>query len=88
MDSVEQILNLIVYVFEWWVIFAVASSIISHYKGRGWFAGLVWGALLGIIGLIVVLAQPRAGIPCPSCTSPVNPRAKVCPTCRRDINPA
>jgi hypothetical protein len=86
-DAGAQLAGLIAGIIAWWIIFAIASSIISHYKGRGWFAGLLWGGLLGPFGLLVVLVQPRGGVPCPSCASPVNPKAKVCPTCRRDIQP-
>jgi Protein of unknown function (DUF2510) len=37
-----------------WVFFAVLGGLIAHYKNRKVVEGALWGALLGVIGVIIV----------------------------------
>lgn len=53
--------------FWWNVAFVVVGALIGWWKGR-LLEGIVWGAVLGPIGWIVVLLRPRpkpAGMPPP-----------------------
>jgi hypothetical protein len=68
-----------------WALFitlacALVGAFIGWAKGR-WLAGLVWGALLGPIGWLVI-ALSRSGHPeCPECGRRNVPAAKVCRHC-------
>ncbi len=76
------------------MVFGLIGVVIGERKGRP-FAGFVFGALLGPIGWVVVLLGPDLKAQqeatrlrkCPYCAELVQPDAKVCKHCGRDIAP-
>ena len=55
-----------------WVLCAVTGAIISNGKNRGALDGFMWGAVLGIIGVIIVI-----------CEKPGAPKGMYTATCAR-----
>ena|ERR1700678_2067315 len=49
-------------------------------------SGLVWGALLGPIGWIIVYFLPHRGPKCPECLAPIAPDARKCRHCGSQSN--
>lgn len=82
-----------------WIVMGFIGMAIGSSKGRGGF-GFLMGLLLGFIGWIIVAVMPEAkqapttvaGTPtnvvCPHCRAPIDRRASVCATCRRDVKPS
>ena len=68
-----------------WVLLAVACAWIARTKRRDLVGHLLGGLLLGPLWLLVVVALPKAGDPCPSCREPIDPMATACPHCQRPI---
>jgi DNA-directed RNA polymerase subunit RPC12/RpoP len=69
-------------IFFWLIIGAVVGGLIGATRNNVG-SGVVWGALLGPIGWIIVLCldnRPR----CWQCKEPVNPGARRCPHCGYD----
>ena len=50
--------------FWWSLVFLAVGALLGWWRGRLW-EGLVWAALLGPIGWIVILARPRRAGPPP-----------------------
>ena len=78
------------------VLFAVIGGAIWRQKGGNVAFGALIGALLGLIGIgILVFVKPSANEPaahnatreCPHCKSQMRRDASVCPHCRRDSEP-
>lgn len=68
-------------------ILGLIGSIIGKHKGRTG-AGFLFGALLGPIGWMVIWLGPNMrSRKCPFCAEWVQPDARVCKHCRRDIVP-
>jgi len=44
--------------FWWNVLFIAVGALLGWWRGR-WVEGVVWAAVLGPIGWIVILAKPR-----------------------------
>src|SRR5665811_1329100 len=66
------------------VLFGIPSGIIGARKGMA--GGGFWlGFLLGPIGLIIALVARGNRIPCSSCKELIQPDAKVCPRCQREV---
>lgn len=63
---------------------AVIGALLGMAKGR-WLWGLVWGAVLGPIGWIIVLLSSAVQSPCPECAKPNPPRLKRCRHCGVDL---
>jgi hypothetical protein len=45
--------------FWWTLLFMVVGALLGWWRGR-WVEGVVWAAVLGPIGWIVIVAKPRA----------------------------
>lgn len=59
---------------------ALIGALLGVAKGR-WLAGLVWGAVLGPIGWIVIVLSKTGFAECPECSRGNMPNAKVCRHC-------
>ena len=78
----------------WVIISGLVGKLIGDRKGRGG-AGLLFGALLGPIGWLIILVGPDLKAEqeaarlrkCPFCAELVQREAKVCKHCGRDITP-
>ena len=71
-------------IFIWLIIGAVVGGLIGATRNNVG-SGIVWGALLGPIGWIIVLCldnRPK----CPECKEPVNEGATRCPHCGFDAS--
>jgi len=76
------------------LIGGLVGALIGRSRGR-LVDGLGWGIILGPIGWLIVALGPDVKIAqaamrmrkCPSCAELVQPDAKVCKHCGRDINP-
>jgi hypothetical protein len=78
----------------WVFISSIVGKLIGDRKGRGG-AGLLFGALLGPIGWLIILLGPDLKAEqeaaqlrkCPFCAELVQREAKVCKHCGKDITP-
>ncbi len=76
------------------LVFGLVGWVIGERKGRA-EAGFLFGALLGPIGWLIVAVGPDVKAAeeatrmrkCPFCAELVQPDAKVCKHCGRDIAP-
>jgi hypothetical protein len=80
----------------WSVLGGVVSGFIWQSKGGSFGAGFLLGALLGIIGIILVAVMTpdknqAQRVPlavalreCPHCKTPIRRDASVCPQCQRE----
>ena len=76
------------------IVFGLIGVVVGQRKGRA-FAGFVFGALLGPIGWLIVAVGPdvKASLEaarmrkCPYCAELVQPEAKVCKHCGKNIEP-
>jgi len=64
----------------------VGMVLAGNYRGRAG-AGFLWGFLLGPIGMIVVLALADLRPKCKFCRRVINPEARICPHCQREVGP-
>jgi hypothetical protein len=76
------------------VLFGVVCSLIYQRKGGSASAGFAFGALLGLIGLVIVtLSNPRKvdvmnpliQMECPHCHGRIVRGLRVCPYCRYQL---
>ena len=80
-------------VIEWfsdnaWIVWVVAGAAVGAAPGRKKrqvLSGLIWGAFLGPIGWLVLLALPDRGPKCPECLAPIDPSARKCRHCGSDL---
>ena len=72
------------YLLFWILIGAGIGYAIGKSKGRP-MAGAVWGALLGVIGWIVILIGPDYGRKCPECRGRIPDDARRCLHCGYQI---
>lgn len=66
---------------------AVIGALLGLAKGR-WLAGLVWGAVLGPIGWLVIVLSKSGLVECPDCGRGNGPDAKVCRQCGVNLRAA
>lgn len=65
------------------IICGIISAAIGSQKGENTIICFIFGALLGIVGIIVVALI--AGKKCPYCKSRIHTKAIKCPKCGKDI---
>lgn len=63
-----------------WVACAIAGGAITNSKNRGWAPGLIAGALLGFIGIIIAACMR------PGSTAPPAMESVKCPRCNAEQN--
>ena len=72
----------------WMIGGALMGAIIGNWRGR-LVAGLIWGALLGVIGWALVGFGPDArkpkSAPCPYCLQPMPLLQRECAHCKHDV---
>lgn len=68
------------YLFLWGLVGGLVGLAIGRAKGRP-DAGFIWGALLGVLGWIVVAAGPNLLPKCPECKGTIEPDARRCKHC-------
>jgi predicted amidophosphoribosyltransferase len=71
----------------WPIIGGIIGAGIGQEK-KQWASGLLWGALLGPIGWIIVYFLPHRGPKCPECLAPVDPAARKCRHCGSEMSAA
>ena len=73
----------------WLLVGALLGFVASQKTGDHPVKGILIGARLGPLALLMLLAKPASGQsarrPCPHCRTPIPADATVCPQCRRDI---
>ena len=69
------------------LVCAVVGALIGFAKGR-WLAGLLWGAVLGPIGWIVIAFSKSGFVECGECSGRNGPDAKVCRHCGINLRTA
>ena len=85
----------IIFFLFWVVLFGFVCSAIWSNKGGDGFTGFLIGAVLGLIGLILVAVMtPQQDVrpayrtrECPHCKENMRRDASVCPHCQRDSDP-
>jgi hypothetical protein len=91
-DGGGEILAILVFSI---VVFGFVCSAIWSGKGGDPFVGFLIGAVLGLIGLVVVavMTPQQSALPskrtreCPHCKERMRRDASVCPHCQRDSDP-
>lgn len=77
-------MNILVLVVVVWVIPILVARSIGNAKNR---EGLLWGLLLGWIGVVIVALLPAVvRARCPACQEPIQEQATICPHCRSAIS--
>jgi DNA-directed RNA polymerase subunit RPC12/RpoP len=71
----------------WIVLFGALGAAIGEKKGIGG-QGFAVGALLGPLGILIVLAVSGNRVRCPSCRELVDPEAWICSHCQHQIGEA
>ena len=66
---------------------AAAGALIGLARGR-WLAGLLWGAVLGPIGWLVILLTRPNRVECPACSRGNPPAARTCRHCGVNLQAA
>ncbi|MBN8726212.1 MAG: hypothetical protein J0H15_00725 [Xanthomonadales bacterium] len=66
---------------------ALVGALIGLARGR-WLAGLLWGAVLGPIGWLVMLLSRPNRIECPACSRGNPPNVKACRHCGVNLQAA
>ena len=73
-------------ILGFWFICGLVAAAIYQRKGRSGVAGFLGGVFLGPIGILLALASGSNLPKCPYCAERIQPEAKVCPHCQRDLN--
>ncbi len=80
-----------------WIVTAVVTAIVASSRGRNWFAWLIIGFCLSLLGIVLVALLPSVKtdeslrshrVACPFCAEPILPQAKRCKHCGSDVVPA
>jgi hypothetical protein len=70
--------------------FGVPCAWLAEQKGRHAYEGLAFGAIFGIVGILVIgLAPSKPGTTweCPRCFEAIRPQASMCPHCGLEVDP-
>ncbi|OQX61140.1 MAG: hypothetical protein B6I38_09665 [Anaerolineaceae bacterium 4572_5.1] len=68
-----------------WIICGVVAGYIYKQRGRSQGIGFFGGVLLGPIGIILAVITPTQLIKCPHCAERIQPDAKICRYCGKEI---
>ena len=83
-----------------WLIMGIVVAILAASKGRGWPLWLLYGFVIWPVALVHALvmaptpeareerARRQGLVKCPHCAEMIEPDARVCPHCQRDLSPA
>ena len=74
------------FLFYIWFGSIVATGVIDRGKERNVALWLVVGLLLGPVGFLLALANPRGGKECPECAKMVRKGAIACKNCGVDFD--
>jgi len=75
-------------VLAWFGLWILIGGLVGHAIGKGKgrpAAGAVWGALLGVIGWLVIAAGPDMSPKCPECQGTVVAGANRCKNCGEEL---
>lgn len=67
-----------------WFLCVIIGAILGHRKGE-LIGGLLFGLLLGPIGVVIVLLHKGNRQACPYCRELMHKEATVCPHCQRAL---
>lgn len=84
-----------------WIICAIVGALIADKKGRSAPIWALICSLTGVFGILVLALVPRvtsnspapgelespARVPCPACSEPILPTAKLCKHCGTALSP-
>ena len=82
-----------------WLFMALIIAIVANTKGRSASRWAIYGLLLPPIAMMHILRSPPAAAakrerlhregcaPCPHCAEMIPAEVRICPSCRRDIDP-
>ena len=68
----------------WLVLFGGAGALLGRMRGHPIF-GFFIGAVIGPLGLIIILFSRNDRWKCPACRMPVERDASICPHCRSSL---
>jgi len=68
-----------------WLVCGIIGAIIGQSKGQG-VAGFFCGAILGPLGIVLMLFSKGNRGECPYCKEWVKDGATVCPHCQKNIH--
>lgn len=68
-----------------WIASIVIAGIIGARKGEA-FVGIVWGALLGPLGILIAFLVRGDRVECAYCRELMHPEATICPHCRERVD--
>ena len=67
------------------IVVGLIPAWIAHSKGRNFFGWWFYGAALWIVATPHAILLKQSGKKCPFCAELVNPDARVCKHCNRNI---
>lgn len=70
-----------------WVLCGLVAMYIYRNKNRSGLTGFLGGFLLGPVGIILALVSSDNKPKCPYCAERIQPEARVCPHCRKEVSP-
>ena len=80
-DTAPLIIGLLIGALVW----AAVGALVADHKGRQVSVGIIYGVLLGWIGVVILALLPSNFTRCPYCGGKVRKVAVVCPCCRHRL---